>query len=43
MAVSYPGEVGKTINEMMIDGGCVQKLRVSTCIKVFCISLYDLA
>ena len=30
MTVSYPGEAGKTINEVMLDGGGVQKLRVSS-------------
>ena len=30
VTVSYPGEAGKTINEVMLDGGCVQKLRVSS-------------
>ncbi|CAB4031687.1 Hypothetical predicted protein, partial [Paramuricea clavata] len=27
VTVSYPGETGKSINEMMLDGGCVQKMR----------------
>ena len=30
VTVSYTEEAGKTINEVMLDGGCVQKLRVST-------------
>ena len=28
MTVSYPGEAGNIINEVMLDGGCVQKLRI---------------
>ena len=27
VTVSFPGEAGKTVNEVMLDGGCVQKLR----------------
>ena len=39
VSVSCPGEAGKTINEKMLDGGCIQRFRVSF-VKFFLSILY---
>ena len=35
MSVSCQGETGQTVNEKMLDGGCVQRFKVSSLV-YFC-------
>ena len=39
MSVSCQGETGKTINEKMLDGGCIQRFKVSS---ILCFVRYSL-